>query len=232
MNALRIRRHDISFFPDSARVIIRPFIPDDPQRITTILGRALAMTEEEVVGQLNSVKQEFDSRHFEIDALLRTHFSRIRRHVFTQRPISHERELLIGALFSGEYSLESAAIFNPSIVPHPDQSGLPPGALRFIMSLRATGEGHVSSIEFRSGVIGAGGHIAMDPLSRFVTEGRFFLTPPTTGHGSSPSTRRWDSVAGGCREAGHRGVAMTPNRSSNLSGSSSPGSSSNGGLTR
>jgi predicted GH43/DUF377 family glycosyl hydrolase len=77
--------------------------------------------------------------------------------------------LLIGALFSGEYALESAALFNPSIVPHPDQSGLASGVLRFVMSLRATGEGHISSIEFRSGEIGENGCVTLDPISRFVT---------------------------------------------------------------
>jgi predicted GH43/DUF377 family glycosyl hydrolase len=77
--------------------------------------------------------------------------------------------MLIGALFSGEYALESAALFNPSIVAHPDQKNLTPGSLRFIMSLRATGEGHISSIEFRMGVISANGEIRLDPFSRYVT---------------------------------------------------------------
>ena len=76
---------------------------------------------------------------------------------------------LIGALFSGEYALESAALFNPSIVPHPDQEGVPPGGLRFIMSLRATGEGHISSIEFRAGLIDPEGNIHLDPISPFVS---------------------------------------------------------------
>jgi len=89
--------------------------------------------------------------------------------IFTQRPLSKSRKLLIGALFSGEYALESAALFNPSIVPHPDQDGVPAGALRFVMSLRATGEGHISSIEFRTGLIDAKGRIRLDPISRFVT---------------------------------------------------------------
>lgn len=177
ISTVRLKRHDISFLPDSARVIIRPFIPEDPHQITTIIGRALAMTEEEVADQLVSMKREFDSRHFEIDALLKAHCAMVRHHIFTQRPLSRERELLIGALFSGEYALESAAIFNPSIVPHPDQGGLAPGALRFIMSLRATGEGHVSSIEFRSGVIGPDGGITMDPVSRLVTAPEILPNP-------------------------------------------------------
>jgi len=169
MTPITLRRHELILLPESARVIIRPFIPSDPSRITTIIGRALALTEEEVERQLASVWSEFDSRHFDIESLLLSHFAKIRSHIFTQRSLSRARELLIGALFSGEYALESAAIFNPSIVPHPDQGGVSEGSLRFIMSLRATGEGHISSIEFRTGMIAADGGVSLDPVSRFVT---------------------------------------------------------------
>jgi predicted GH43/DUF377 family glycosyl hydrolase len=169
VNPILLRRHEVTLLPESARVIIRPFIPGEVHRITTIIGRALALSEDEVCRQLGAVRQEFAGRHFDIDSLLSAHFERVRKHVFTQRPLSHDRQLLIGALFSGEYALESAAIFNPSIVPHPDQGGLAAGALRFVMSLRATGEGHISSIEFRVGVIASNGRITLDPLSRFVT---------------------------------------------------------------
>ncbi len=140
------------------------------RRVTTIIGRALALTEEEVLSQLEIVLGEFRDRHFDIEGLLLANFERVRHHLFTQRPLSPERTLLIGALFSGEYALESAAIFNPSIVVHPDQGGAPAGGLRFIMSLRATGEGHISSIEFRAGTITQEGEISLDPASRFVTE--------------------------------------------------------------
>ncbi len=169
MSKIRLRRYDISISPESSRVIIRPFITSNTRLVTTVIGRALALTEEEVSAELSHVKSEFDSRHFDIDSLLLEHFAKVESHVFTHRPLSHDRRLLIGALFSGEYALESAALFNPSIVPHPDQTGLPEGALRFIMSLRATGEGHISSIEFRSGVILADGGISLDSVSRFVT---------------------------------------------------------------
>ena len=169
MSPVRLRRHEVILLPESARVIIRPFIPADIHRITTIIGRALTLTEHEVVCQLNAVRQEFAERHFDIESLLHAHYEKVRQHVFTQRPLSPDRELLVGALFSGEYALESAAIFNPSIVPHPDQSGVPPGGLRFIMSLRATGEGHISSIEFRSGIITQEVRIILDSISRFVT---------------------------------------------------------------
>jgi len=169
MNDLHLQRHAIALLPESARVIIRPFIPASAQRIATIIGRALALSEEEVAAELQMLHQEFDSRHFDIERSLLEHYARVSSHVFTQRPLSRTRQLLIGALFSGEYSLESAALFNPSIVPHPDQKEAPSGALRFVMSLRATGEGHISSIEFRVGMIGADGGIEFDPISRYVS---------------------------------------------------------------
>lgn len=169
MNSVKLSRHDISLLPDSTRVLIRPFIPSEKHRITSILARALAFTEEEVVEKLKDVHLEFDSRHYDIEDLLWDHYLKVQPQLFTQRPLSQARQLLIGALFSGEYSLESAALFNPSIVPHPDQSGVAQGGLRFVMSLRATGEGHISSIEFRSGVIAATGKITLDEVSRFVT---------------------------------------------------------------
>ena len=155
--------------PESTRVLIRPFIPGSPQRITAILGRVLALSEEEVTLKMQDVHNEFDARHYDIEMVLWQHYLKVLPHLFTQRALSRPRQLLIGAFFSGEYSLESAALFNPSIVPHPDQSGVRSGALRFIMSLRATGEGHISSIEFRAGVIKPDGHIQLDPISRFVT---------------------------------------------------------------
>lgn len=169
MSPVHLCRHEVTLLPESARVIIRPFIPADIQRLTTIIGRALALTEEEVSRQLASVRQAFDARHFDLGCVLQAHFEKVKHHIFTQRPLSADRQLLIGALFSGEYALESAALFNPSMVPHPDQDGLPEGGLRFIMSLRATGEGHISSIEFRAGIVTADGHLTLDPVSRFVT---------------------------------------------------------------
>lgn len=169
MKSLVLCRHHLPLEPESARVIIRPFIPNETHRILTIIGRALALPEEDVVRELSAVLSEFDTRHFDITSLLLRHYQKVLPHVFTQRPISQERQLLIGALFSGEYALESAALFNPSIVPHPDQSGIAEGGLRFVMSLRATGEGHISSIEFRSGRIDPDGGITLDQVSRFLS---------------------------------------------------------------
>ena len=168
MTAIRLRRHGATFQPESARVIVRPFIPSKAPQIVRILRRALALREEDADAQLQALRVEFESRHFDIESLLLAHFERVRGHISQQPPLSRVRQLLIGALFSGEYALESAALFNPSIVPHPDQAGVPAGGLRFVMSLRATGEGHISSIEFRTGLIASDGAITVEPVSRFV----------------------------------------------------------------
>lgn len=169
MRSLTLQPTGITFRPDHSRVLIRPFIPGDPARVVHIIGRALAMSEAETEEQLAAVTADFGSRHVNIRAIWRHHFERVKAHVFSGRPLSETRQLYLGALFSGEYALEAAALFNPSIVPHPDQSGLADGELRFILSLRATGEGHISSIEFRTGVIHADHALTVDVPSRFVS---------------------------------------------------------------
>lgn len=169
MNKLLMRRHEITLLPESARVIIRPFITSDTHRVISIIERAMALTEAEVDAELLVIHAEFDSRHYDIEMPFMDHFQKVQRHIPADSPLSHGRKLLIGALFSGEYALEAAALFNPSIVPHPDQDGVPEGGLRFIMSLRATGEGHISSIEFRDGTLSPGGEVSFAPITRYVT---------------------------------------------------------------
>ncbi len=165
---MNIHQTGVTFRPDSSRVLIRPFIPSNQTSIAHIIGRALALTEAETEEQLAEVTADFGNRHLNLQGIWRVHFEKVKPHVFSDRPLSETRQLYIGALFSGEYALESAALFNPSIVPHPDQSGLSAGELRFILSLRATGEGHISSIEFRTGVIRADYSITVDAPSRYV----------------------------------------------------------------
>ncbi len=169
MNSIRLLRHDVTFHPDSSRVIIRPFIPGNLKSVVNVLNRVLAISDEEASSQLEAVISDFASRHFDIEGLLLHIYEKVRPHISSRHPLTRVRQLLIGAMFAGEYALESAALFNPSIVPHPDQSGVPEGGLRFIMSLRATGEGHISSIEFRTGTILGDGCIQVEPVSRFVT---------------------------------------------------------------
>lgn len=179
MKPLIVCRHPLMLVPDSSRVIVRPFIPARPG---PVVERALALTEAEACAELASLKQDFEARHFDIEGLLLHHFRKVSMHVPSGRTLSLTRQLLIGALFSGEYALESAALFNPSIVPHPDQSGVPDGCLRHIMSLRATGEGHISSIEFRSGLVAADGEVSVDPVSRYVDVPEIVPNPTYNKH--------------------------------------------------
>src|SRR6201984_1064136 len=155
--------------PDNKRVVVRPFIPINPTRVEHIIACALALSERETEKQLSLVRADFSERHIDLDKSWLRHFEKVRGHIPEGETISETRQLFIGALFSGEYALESAALFNPSMVPHPDQSGLNAGELRFIMSLRATGEGHISSIEFRSGVIHADLRISVEAPSQYVS---------------------------------------------------------------
>src|SRR5436190_10147346 len=155
--------------PDNKRVVVRPFIPINPTRVEHIIARALALSEQETEQQLSLVRADFGERHIDLDKSWLRHFEKVRAQIPDSETISEPRRLFIGALFSGEYALESAALINPSIVPHPNQTGLSQGDLRFILSLRATGEGHISSIEFRTGTILADGTISMEEPSRFVT---------------------------------------------------------------
>ena len=155
--------------PDSRRVVVRPFISTEPLRVENIIGRALALDEAEVEKQLSLVRADFAGRHIDLDRSWFRHFEKVQGQIANREELTLARRLFIGALFSGEYALESAALFNPSIVPHPDQSNLSPGELRFILSLRSTGEGHISSIQFRTGVIDRAYSIRIEKTTPFVT---------------------------------------------------------------
>jgi predicted GH43/DUF377 family glycosyl hydrolase len=132
---------------------MRPFNPGDRDRAARIIARIMSLSDDTVAALLEDVSSEFCKRHQDIRGRFLERFEQVRQGMLTDEELSEPRRLLIGSYFLAEYSLESAALFNPSIVPHPDQTGLPPGALRFILSLRATGEGHISSITFRAGVV-------------------------------------------------------------------------------
>ncbi len=137
----------------------------------------MSLPEDRVRPLLNEVSAEFSQRHEQIHSLFLERFEQISDLLLTDEQISEQRRLLIGSYFLAEYSLESAALFNPSIIPHPDQADLPPGALRFILSLRATGEGHISSITFRTGIIYGDHRIEISPATGFLTEPRQVPNP-------------------------------------------------------
>ena len=156
--------------PDRSRVLMRPFRPTTDDIARRIAARVMALPDEQVTRLLGQVLGEFADRHQQVEAIFRKRFAELGLYLEPDAQPSPERQMLLGAYFTHEYSPESAALFNPSIVPHPDQSGLPRGALRFILSLRATGEGHISSITFRTGTVSAQHRITLTPAVPFATE--------------------------------------------------------------
>jgi predicted GH43/DUF377 family glycosyl hydrolase len=174
MKAIRTR---IVIKPDYKRVLYRPFTILSEERIVKIIGRIMTLSEKEVKKELRQVMTEFEERHQRLRSFFLNRFENMKKHLLTDQPLSDERKLLIGAYFTQEYSLESAALFNPSMVWHPDQSGLPEGSRRFILSLRATGEGHISSITFRSGEIDKENRININTPTRYVTSSENIINP-------------------------------------------------------
>ena len=166
---MEVNRTGITLRPNNSRVLFRPFEPTSQDRVLKIIARVMSIDDARVSRLLAEVMQEFQGRHQRLQNFFLERFESVRHHLLTDESLNDERRLLIGAYFTNEYSLESAALFNPSMVWHHDQSGLPEGSRRFILSLRATGEGHISSITFRSGVVDAGNHITVDNPTRFVT---------------------------------------------------------------
>lgn len=197
-----VRRDGVTLNPDPSRVLAMLYLPgqeivdDGVSRADSVIERVLGMTDEEVSTTLGETVGRFTDRHFDLRADLAENFSRVAHRLPRISEISIERRELIGAYFTKEYALEGAALFNPSIVPHPDQTGLKEGDLRFILTLRAVGEGHISSIEFRTGVISGGEARIDDP-------GRHVLTGKTT-----PSKMSLEFLRESLAERGHAEVAV------------------------
>jgi predicted GH43/DUF377 family glycosyl hydrolase len=160
-----VRRSGKYLRPDNSRMLLRPFLPGGARRVREIIQRILEMPPSEVEGGLQNVIRCLSYEHAGIDAVFSNRYRQLAHLMPPATEPSPLQSLLIGAYFMSEYSLQSAALFNPSIVPHPDQANVPAGALRFVMSLRATGEGHLSSIEFREGLISVDGNLAFGPVS-------------------------------------------------------------------
>lgn len=165
---LKVTRKPNKIIGDTSRVITRPHLPGDRHRTSRIIQRVMDLSGETAQELLVKTLKEFSGRHEDIHHIFRLNFNRVRSFLPDNRRLTDTRKELIGACFTKEYAIESAALFNPSIVAHPDQSHLEKGSLRFVMSLRATGEGHVSSIVFRSGVLNKNNVFRFDPISDFV----------------------------------------------------------------
>ena len=167
-----VTRHSIRLVPDSARVIARFFMPGQIDRVESIITKVAALSNDEATRYLEDVLRRFAPRHRNISILFETHYSKVREMLegsdFKTGRLTTDKKLLIGSYFTMEYSIESAAFFNPSIVEDPFQPSLPSGHLRIILSFRATGEGHLSSVVFRGGVLTDKNDIFIDFPGRLV----------------------------------------------------------------
>jgi len=164
---VKVTRLEHRINPDPSRVIARPFIPGDGTRIRGIVDRVLRIPETEARAMLTWLEGHFRKKHPDIEEILLDHYDNVKEYNPDDKDLTEERRRLIGAYFTMEYAIEAAALFNPSMVPAFDQSGLPEGSMRFLMSLRATGEGHISSIVFRRGVIDRENNIIMEQRSPY-----------------------------------------------------------------
>lgn len=174
--------------PDAARVIVRPFKPateprdfnsTDKTRANHIVDRVLGLDAETAAQQLADVLENFEGRHRN---LLDTFDARACEMEDAFKPhasFSKTQRRLVGAYFLHEYSFEASALFNPSIVRHPDQLGAPRGGCRFVLSLRAVGEGHISSLTFRSGTIDVDGNVTVEPTARLATAPTITVRTPS-----------------------------------------------------
>lgn len=169
-DTIHVKRIGPTLVPDRFRVLVRPFYPTSNDIARKIVTRVMTLSEEEIAKLLSRVMGEFADRHEYMEKIFRDRFTQVCRYLGETWESSPDRQILIGAHFMNEYSPESAALFNPSIVPHPDQTNLPSGALRFVLSLRGTGEGHISSITFRTGIISEQHRITLTPPVPFATE--------------------------------------------------------------
>jgi predicted GH43/DUF377 family glycosyl hydrolase len=164
--------------PDPARVVVRPFKPateprhlnlTDKTRANHIVGRVLQLDADAAEQQLSDVLDNFEGRHRNLIDIFEARAAEMEDALAPHAELNKTQRRLIGAYFLNEYSFEASALFNPSIVRHPDQTGAPQNGCRFILSLRAVGEGHISSLTFRSGTIAADGSVAVDPTGRLAT---------------------------------------------------------------
>jgi predicted GH43/DUF377 family glycosyl hydrolase len=173
-----LNRQALYLRPDPTRVLVRPFKPateprdlnlTDKTRANHIVGRVLALDAESAASQLADVLENFQGRHRNLLETFEARADEMEEALAFHDVFTKIQRQLVGAYFLHEYSFEASALFNPSIVAHPDQSGAPDGGRRFILSLRAVGEGHISSLTFRSGAIAADGSVTVDPTARLAS---------------------------------------------------------------
>jgi predicted GH43/DUF377 family glycosyl hydrolase len=170
-NIVHARRIGPSINPDLTRVLMRPFFPVRKDIASRIIEQVMSLPETEAAVLLEQVLGEFCGRHENVEQTLDKRYMQVKKkYNYKGKELSAVKKALVGACFNHEYSPEAAALFNPSIVPHPDQGNLPGGSIRFILSLRAVGEGHISSITFRTGTVNAQHRITLTPHVPYIAE--------------------------------------------------------------
>ena len=185
MGSVHVERSDVALCPDPARVVSRAFVPggvvahDGRDRAQHVVDRVLALSPDEVTRTLAEVRAGFAARHRDLDATLARRFTMLAHWVDDPAALDPDMRDLLAAYFTHEYAIEAAALTNPSLVPAPDQTGVDAGSLRVVVSLRAIGEGHISSIEFRTGTVGPDGRVRIDAAE-----------PPVHGERRSPEFER------------------------------------------
>jgi predicted GH43/DUF377 family glycosyl hydrolase len=172
-----VSRSNIRLEPDPSRVVAQLFVAGEElssggSRAGTVMQRVLALTDDETRDVLEDVVVRFGDRHPDLRAILHDHFKTISYRLESVDTISEARRLVLGAYATNEFAVEAAALCNPSMVAHPEQGGTPTGHLRFILSLRAVGEGHISAIEFRTGTLDPHGSVLIDDPGRLLESGQ------------------------------------------------------------
>lgn len=165
---LKVKRKTERFYAEPSRVITKLYIPGNNKRTRNIINRLLSLPQEETNRIYDQIIADFSSRHKHIEQIFNKNFEEVSEFVPSDALLSDRLQSLIGAYFTHEYSIQAAAFFNPSIIVSPIQNHVKEGCVRCILSFRSTGEGHISSIEFRSGILDENNHFTFDPVSKFV----------------------------------------------------------------
>jgi predicted GH43/DUF377 family glycosyl hydrolase len=181
--AVIVRRCPVRLTADPARVITRLWVPGleafdrEDSRVSAVLERLLALDEDDVERSVTDVVARFERRHRHLEGTFQRHAEALAHRLDPRHLLSESRRLLLGATFTSEYAIEGAALCNPSVVAHPDQTGVAAGSVGFVMSVRGIGEGHISSIGFRTGTVDAAGEVTVGPSPTLATTGRYEDAP-------------------------------------------------------
>ena len=196
--------HPLRLRADPSRVVVRPFhiawqsVNGAPSRMERLVRAVLDMSPGEARGQLDAVLKDFEARHWQTRRVFMTRYDEIEAQMgLDGANIGDEKRQLIGAYFCHEYSYAAAALMNPSAVPHYDQTGMPKGSLRILMSLRAVGEGHISSVAFREGIITDTNDLTLAPEPPFATAADTFGDENDVPEGEVTVHRHRDSTLSG-----------------------------------